>query len=196
MTDGSDSAAEDRFEFTHPDESNPPAAGDSDDEGDDPDPMAAGDPDDEGDGDPDPVAAGASSGDTDADGSRRSAPLGDLAASAEGAADGTDSDRSPSSAPDFDELFDRQETGETDSDRLWARLEAADADGPSGGPDGRVIREVEKRSYCQGCDYFSEPPDVACAHEDAEILTVPSVSTFRVADCPFVLEDEALEGTE
>ncbi|MBZ6495872.1 hypothetical protein [Natrinema longum] len=180
MTDRSDSAAEDRFEFTDPDESNPPAAADPG----------------EGDDDPDPMADADSGGDTDAEGGRRSAPLGDLAASAEGAADGTDSDRSPSSAPDFDELFDRQQTGEIDGDRLWARLEAADADGLPDEPDGRVIREVEKRSYCQGCDYFSDPPDVACAHEDAEILTVPSVSTFRVADCPFVLEDEVLERTE
>ncbi|SEP89322.1 hypothetical protein [Natrinema salaciae] len=125
---------------------------------------------------------------TDREASDRTDPLADLAASVEGAAD----DRSRSSEPDFDDLFDRRDTAEIDGERLWAQLEGDDhAEMPV--PVDREIREVEKRAYCQRCDYFTAPPEVACTHEDAEILTVPTTETFRVADCPFVLEDEALE---
>jgi hypothetical protein len=101
-------------------------------------------------------------------------------------ADGSDSD-----APAFDEAFDRQEPAEIDGERLRSRLEGDD---PETVPaDDRAVREIEKRSYCQGCEYFSEPPAVACTREGTEIVAVPTVDTFRVADCPFVLEDEALE---
>ncbi|WP_226006802.1 hypothetical protein [Natrinema salinisoli] len=119
----------------------------------------------------------------------RSAPLGELAATVE-ETDG--SDGSQSSTPDFDDLFDRQETTEIDGDRLWERLEG-DELGEQPRSAEREIREVEKRSYCQDCEHFSEPPNVACGHEGADILSIPTVTTFRVADCPFVLEDEALE---
>lgn len=119
----------------------------------------------------------------------RAAPLGELAATV-GETDG--SDRSQSSAPEFDDLFDRQETTEIDGDRLWEQLEGDDGGEPPRSAD-REIREVEKRSYCQGCEHLSEPPDVACGHEGTDILAVPTMTTFRVADCPFVLEDEALE---
>ncbi|MDF9746932.1 hypothetical protein [Natrinema salsiterrestre] len=120
----------------------------------------------------------------------RSAPLGELAATV-GESDG--SDRSQSSAPDFDDLFDRQETTEIDGDRLWERLEGDELDEQPRSAE-REIREVEKRSYCQDCEHFSDPPDVACGREGTDILAVPTMTTFRVADCPFVLEDEALEG--
>ena len=125
----------------------------------------------------------------DPDADDRPDPLGELAATVE------KSDRSRSSTPDFDELFDRQETTAIDSDRLWARLEAdGSTDVPL--PADRETREVEKRSYCQGCDHFADPPDVACTREGTEIHTVPTMTTFRVVDCPFVLEDEALEGDD
>lgn len=117
----------------------------------------------------------------------RSDPLGNLAATV------GETDGSQSSTPDFDDLFDRQETTEIDGDRLWAQLDGDELGEPPRSAE-REIREVEKRSYCQGCEYFSEPPDVACGHEGTDILSVPTMTTFRVADCPFVLEDEALEG--
>lgn len=134
-----------------------------------------------------PVATGAASG---RDATDRTDPLDDLAAAVE-----RDTDRSQSSAPDFDDLFDRQEAADIDGDRLWSQLEA-DEPTEMPVPTDREIREIDKRSYCQGCEFFAEPPDVACTHEDAEILTVPTTETFRVADCPFVREDEALEGSD
>lgn len=91
---------------------------------------------------------------------------------------------------------DPTETGEsartTDS---TGRGESSDSAEPGGALQlaGREIREVEKRSYCQGCEHFTEPPAVACTRDGTEILAVTTTETFRVADCPFVLEDEALE---
>lgn len=79
---------------------------------------------------------------------------------------------------------DPTETGESDdSAEPGGALQLAD----------REIREVEKRSYCQGCEHFTEPPAVDCTRDGTEILAVTTMETFRVADCPFVLEDEALE---
>ncbi|MFC7230986.1 hypothetical protein ACFQMM_05325 [Saliphagus sp. GCM10025308] len=57
----------------------------------------------------------------------------------------------------------------------------------------REYRTIPKRSYCHQCEYFSDPPTVACTHEGTEILEMPSMDTYRVVDCPVVLEDEALE---
>ncbi len=115
----------------------------------------------------------------------RADPLGDLASTV-----GESGDDSDSETPAFDELFDRQDTAEIDADRLWERLEGDDLPASTDAADGEV-REVDKRAYCQGCEYLAEPPDVACTHEDAEILAVPTIETVRVADCPFVLADEA-----
>ncbi|WP_076145009.1 hypothetical protein [Natrinema saccharevitans] len=111
-------------------------------------------------------------------------PLGDLASAvAESAGDEPDAETAA-----FDDLFDRQDTAEIDADRLWAELEGDDLPAST---DASEVREVDKRAYCQGCDYLAEPPDVACTHADAEILAVPTIETVRVADCPFVLADEA-----
>jgi hypothetical protein len=57
----------------------------------------------------------------------------------------------------------------------------------------RAERVVEKRSYCQGCEYFSAPPEVHCTHQGTEILEAVDMEHFRVVDCPVVAEDEELE---
>ncbi|WP_247000973.1 hypothetical protein [Halosolutus gelatinilyticus] len=119
------------------------------------------------------------------DASDRNGPLSDLASSIE---------RGPDSVPDgFDRLFEREAVAEIDSDQLWERLES---DRPAAedllGAD-REIREVAKASYCHRCEHFAEPPDVGCTRDGTEILEMPTLETFRVADCPVVLEDEELE---
>ena len=58
--------------------------------------------------------------------------------------------------------------------------------------DGRDVRVVEKRSFCQGCQYFSDPPSVDCSHEGTEILELVDVEHFRVVDCPMVAEAESI----
>jgi len=110
--------------------------------------------------------------------------------------DETEADPSDRPAP-HGESFDRHESDELDGDRLWAQLEddSPDASEPEVAlqPVDREVREVEKHSYCHGCEHFADPPSLACTRDGSEILAVTSMTTFRVADCPFVLEDEALE---
>ncbi|WP_254764317.1 hypothetical protein [Natrinema marinum] len=119
-------------------------------------------------------------------------PLGDLAATV---AERSDADRADADEPGFDDLFDRQDAADIDTDRLWERLEGDDANDSDAviRPAERTVREVEKRAYCQDCDHFAGPPETACTREGTDILSVPTVATFRVADCPVVREDESLE---
>ncbi|WP_254524193.1 hypothetical protein [Natrinema caseinilyticum] len=135
---------------------------------------------------------GATGTDVDSEAADRPKPLEDLAATV---AERADAGRSRSSSPDFDDLFDRQDVAEIDGDRLWEHLETDDPIDPGEEmrPVERDVREIEKRAYCQDCDYFAEPPEVACTREGTEILAVPTVRTFRVTNCPFVLEDTVLE---
>lgn len=114
----------------------------------------------------------------------RAGPLGDLASIVGESADDSDSETAA-----FDDLFDRQDTADIDAERLWEQLESDDLPAPTDAADSEV-REVDKRAYCQGCEYLTNPPAVTCTHEDAVILAVPTIETVRVADCPFVLADE------
>ena len=58
---------------------------------------------------------------------------------------------------------------------------------------GRRISEVNKHRFCEQCEYFTEPPEIACGHKGTEILAFTDVETVRVADCPIVEERERLE---
>jgi hypothetical protein len=58
---------------------------------------------------------------------------------------------------------------------------------------GRTYAEVSKHSFCEGCEYFSAPPDVACGHDGTEILEFVDLETVRVVDCPVVAERRELE---
>ncbi len=136
-----------------------------------------------------PAADSAMSADGQTSSNDEREPLGDLAATV---AERSDAD---SSDPAFDDLFDRQDVADVDTDELWERLEADDAASPSEAirPAERTVREIEKRSYCQDCEHFAEPPETACTREGTDILAVPTVTTFRVADCPVVRDAEVLE---
>lgn len=125
---------------------------------------------------------GGDRGDGDADGDRRG-PLGDLAA-------GVDERRRHRDAGE-DELFESMDVGEVDADALWDQVEAEEPSVAT--PGSREVREVDKRKYCAGCPYFSRPPAVGCEHDGTDILEQVDMETFKVADCPIVLEDERLE---
>lgn len=124
--------------------------------------------------------------DTDPDGteadSDRAGPLGELAAELD--------DRGRGSSA-FDDLFERENVDGIDSDALWEQIEREEFDDAL--LADREIREVRKRAYCHQCEHFSAPPEVACENEGTDVLELTSLDTFRVADCPFVLEDEELE---
>lgn len=118
-------------------------------------------------------------------GRKADAPLGSLAASVDERR-GRESDR-----PD-DGLFDQESVPEIDADVVWERL---DDDEPSELPDEADpdVSVIEKRSYCEQCPFFSEPPDVECNHDGTEILELVDMEHFRVIDCPKVRENKRLE---
>lgn len=103
--------------------------------------------------------------------------------------------RAETSDPVAEELFDREDVTELDSDLLWAELEGDGDAGIEPDRDDREYRTISKRKYCHQCEHFAAPPEVGCTNEGTEILEVTSMDSFRVVDCPKVLEDEALEKT-
>lgn len=132
---------------------------------------------------------------------RRDGPLGELADAV-----GTRGARSPrSDSPSDSEthdgadaatLFEREDVQGIDRDALWQQLQRGDTDESDADEAplaDREIREIQKRDYCHGCEYFEQPPTVGCTHPGTDVLEFPTLETVRVADCPVVLEDEALE---
>lgn len=88
-----------------------------------------------------------------------------------------------------EELFERLDTGSTEAPS-WETLVSTDgpADGTPGDVDPGTVEErvVPKRKYCQDCVHLAAPPDVACTHDDGEILEVVDTDSFRVRNCPVV----------
>lgn len=91
-------------------------------------------------------------------------------------------------AVDPNEVFDRMDVDEVDVDEVWASLDegAADATSPEE-PEAEHV--VDKRTYCQRCPYFAEPPETACTHEGTSIVESLGFDEFRVRGCPMVTED-------
>lgn len=87
-------------------------------------------------------------------------------------------------------LFDEREPGRVDPETVWDDLATAGASDPVDGE--RTSAEVSKHSYCERCEYFSDPPEIECHHEGTEILAFLDVETVRVVDCPVVAERREL----
>lgn len=119
-----------------------------------------------------------------------------------------DADRPASTGEDDDPFagFDREERlgdpfaglsdGEVESGRpdadLWEELSRSDVEPETERAGQRRFAEVSKHSYCERCEYFSKPPDVACSHDGTDIIEFVDSETVRVADCPIVAEREQL----
>ena len=166
-------------------------AADGNDDGSTPDPAAGSDPDPfEYMGDRGPQTGGqGAGGDAESPDGPGDDPLADVTVS-----DG-DPFESASSA------FERSGVEGIDPDEVWDRLtgEPEGGAGAETGDDGEFpadeddIDEVSKHGYCEGCEYFSAPPDVACGHEGTDILEFVDVDTVRVSNCPVVEERRELE---
>lgn len=108
-----------------------------------------------------------------------------------------------------DSLFTEMEVSELDEDEVWAQLaEGEAANGPAEtepesatGVGSEAVskvadaatsgeRVVEKRAYCEQCEYFSKPPDVACTYPNSEIVELVDTERFRVRNCPIVARRE------
>jgi hypothetical protein len=119
-------------------------------------------------------------------------PLSELAAEA-----------SPSSEAEESDLFEKVDVGDVDSQAVWDAV--VDADGTSqdilgepaepaaGAEPARKPAEhvIDKREYCQRCEYFTAPPTVACTHEGTDIVELVDDERFMVRNCPKVKDDEA-----
>lgn len=106
-----------------------------------------------------------------------------------------------SSEAERSDLFEEVDVGDIDGEAVWEAVveegqppealleepEGPSAAEPTGQPDEHVI---DKREYCQRCEFFSEPPEVACTNEGTEIVELVDNDCFRVRNCPKVGDDE------
>ncbi|MFB6117833.1 hypothetical protein [Halosegnis sp.] len=105
-----------------------------------------------------------------------------------------------------DELFTEmdlevEQLADADVDELLSG-EADGVETPSVGLDATPERPadtegvvVPKSQYCERCDYFSEPPTVACTHEGTAIHELVNTDHLLVTDCPVVAERGFVEST-
>lgn len=120
-------------------------------------------------------------------------PLGDLA---DRIGDRRESD---STDDPFAEAFEDVEVDEVDTEHLWEELEDGEFETAVDAPDresDRDVHVVEKRMYCERCQYFSAPPETRCTYEGSDILQLEDTEHFRVADCPVVRGDATLRGRD
>ena len=109
------------------------------------------------------------------------------------------------------ELFEAVDVGEIDGEKVWDAIVEGDAEAdellggeprtesdaepaaePTETPDEHV---VDKREYCQRCEFFATPPNATCTNEGTEIVELVDDGHFRVRGCPKVADDdEALSG--
>ncbi|WP_210408934.1 hypothetical protein [Halorhabdus rudnickae] len=75
---------------------------------------------------------------------------------------------------------------------LWEDLSRSEVEPETERHGQRRFAEVSKHTYCERCEYFSDPPEIACAHEGTDIIEFVDFETVRVADCPVVAEREQL----
>lgn len=92
--------------------------------------------------------------------------------------------------------FEEMDVGDLDPDQVWQELDDAEARGSVSEVRERIYAEVSKHAYCEGCEWFSGPPEVSCGHEGTEILEFVDMETVRVVDCPIVEERRQLQEGE
>jgi len=105
----------------------------------------------------------------------------------------------PEESPFDDEgptVFERVDVGGADPDEVWETITTGDDEEELPPPEEGRYSEVDKHRFCEQCEFFSEPPDVTCTHETAEIIEFLDMETVRLLNCPVVAERAALEGEE
>lgn len=124
---------------------------------------------------------------------RRDEPLSDLVSDIE--------ERRSRKSERVDDVFEEVNVGGVDTDDLWADLLSEDSgelvvSAPrEAGRDDRDVRTIPKTN-CQGCPHVGDPPNLRCTHEGTDILSMPDVDHFRVADCPMVADEDDLHVDE
>lgn len=96
---------------------------------------------------------------------------------------------------DIEAAFEEMDVPEIDEEEIWDAVFSEEDRSKSGihpdlaGQDSTTEGAdavVEKDRYCLRCEFFSEPPDVACTRSDTEIVELIGVDTFRLRNCPVV----------
>lgn len=89
--------------------------------------------------------------------------------------------------------FEEIQVASVDEDAVWAELPGKvpdESDAPVGVPPPDVDvgggAVVPKRSYCERCEHFADPPEVSCCNPGTEIRELVDVDHFRVVNCPVV----------
>lgn len=95
----------------------------------------------------------------------------------------------------MDGVFEEMDVASLDADAVWQGLESAQTRGSVKDVE-RTYADVNKHTFCEGCEHFSKPPAVSCAHEGTEIIEFLDMETVRVVDCPVVAERHEIEAGE
>jgi len=97
-------------------------------------------------------------------------------------------------------VFERVDVDRVDPDEVWNEVAGDESDGDAGADEAPELTaaesryaEVSKHSYCEQCEHFSAPPNVACANPGTEIVEFVDVETVRLLNCPVVAERAELE---
>ncbi|WP_075936624.1 hypothetical protein [Halosegnis longus] len=102
----------------------------------------------------------------------------------------------PDDEPLDDDVFDEMDTGSEfdDADVFDLIEEEPESDADS---DLLELQEVEavdegvivpKSQYCEQCEHFSAPPEMACENSGTTIHELTDLEHVRVTDCPIVTE--------
>lgn len=92
----------------------------------------------------------------------------------------------PDADPEED-FFEEMETADLDEEAVWESVfeEPATVEPGSEEMDG-ADAVVRTEQYCKKCEYFSEPPELACDNPGTEIVEVVGVEEFQLRNCPVV----------
>lgn len=102
-----------------------------------------------------------------------------------------------------EDAFEDVAVEDVEADEIWAEVteekhqeladETAKTESSEAGQLSSEVDEVSKHDYCEGCEYFSEAPEIRCTHEGTEILEFVDMDHVRVSNCPIVAERKGLE---
>jgi hypothetical protein len=138
-------------------------------------------------------------------------PLGDLVReirekrATHGADDASDPDAESDDSGAAD-AFESVEVPELDEEAVWAAFDGDEAApearagvGIGGDPEATPEDDeavVPKRTFCQRCPHFTDPPNTACSHEGTTIVEVVDADHLRVRNCPIVAEERDVASFE
>lgn len=87
---------------------------------------------------------------------------------------------------EIDDFFESVETTDLDEEALWEDLLTEEEASVELDAEAGADAIVPIAEYCKRCEFFSEPPTVACNRPGTEIEALVDVDRFRVRNCPVV----------